>query len=273
MKLKRSERIVDMTATLLDNPNKMFSLKDFTTKYESAKSSISEDLAIIKETFENNNIGIVETIVGSNGGVIYFPKLKPEIQEMYVEELINDLDNPKRILPGGYFYLSDIITNPKYLENIAKVIASQHYGEKIDYVLTVATKGVSVAQAVAKELGIPFVIARKESKITEGSTVSVKYKSQSAPNLVKNMEIGRESLKENSDILLVDDFFRGGGTINGMASIVEIFNSKVVASYVICEFNDKVLTQKLNTKSLVLITGMDPDTGKIDIQKGTIFDK
>lgn len=271
MKLKRSERIVDITATLLDNPNKLFSLKDFTSKYDSAKSSISEDLAIIKDTFDNNNIGVVETIVGSNGGVLFFPKISSNIQEKYVDELIEELNDSKRILPGGYFYLSDIISNPKYLKNIGKIIASQHFGEKIDYVLTVATKGVSVAQAVARELGIPFVIARKESKITEGSTVSVKYKSQSTPNLIKNMEIGRESIKENSNILLIDDFFRGGGTINGMASLVEIFDSNVVASYVICEFKDKGLSQKLDTKSLVLITGMDPDDGKIEIQRGTIF--
>ena len=271
MKFKRSERIVDMTATFLDNPNKLFSLKDFTGKYNSAKSSISEDLAIIKDTFERNNIGIIETIVGSNGGVLYFPKISDYAQEEYVEELIEVLNDEKRILPGGYFYLSDIISNPKYLKNIGKIIASQHFGEKIDYVLTVATKGVSVAQAVAKELGVPFLIARKESKITEGATLSVKYKSQSAPNLVKNMEISKDSIKPNSKILIVDDFFRGGGSMNGLANLVEIFGSKVVASYVICEYKAEGLVQKLNTKSLILLE-LEDSENRINLSKGTLFE-
>ena len=39
--------------------------------------------------------------------------------------------------------------------------------------MTVATKGVPLANAVADVLNIPFVIVRRDLKITEGSTVSV----------------------------------------------------------------------------------------------------
>ncbi len=40
MKLKRSERLIDMTQRLLDNPHTLISLTTFTTLYQSAKSSI-----------------------------------------------------------------------------------------------------------------------------------------------------------------------------------------------------------------------------------------
>ena len=272
MKMKRSERMVDMTATLLNKPNHLFSLNEFTEKYQSAKSSISEDLDIIKETFKENEWGIVETLTGANGGVIYYPVVSKNTQKEWVKEFIHILDNPKRILPGGYFYLSDIITDPECLKKIGKIIASQHKGQKIDYVLTVATKGVSLAQAVAYELGVPFIIARKETKVTEGSTVSVKYRSKSAPNLVKNMEVGRESIKENSKILIIDDFFRGGGTLNGMAALVEIFKSKIVGAYVFCEYLDEKLSQKVNPKSIVLIKEMDIDKGTLDIGLGNVLE-
>lgn len=273
MKIKRSERIVDMTAILINNPRHLFSLNDFTNKYKAAKSSISEDMAIIKDTFQRNDLGIVETLTGANGGVIYYPKISGDMQRRYVEEIIDKLSEKDRILPGGYFYLTDIISDPIFLKKIGKIMASQHIGDNIDYVLTVATKGVSIAQALAYELGVPFVIARKETKITEGSTVSVKYRSLSAPNLVRSMEIGRESIRENSRIILVDDFFRGGGTINGMASLVEIFKSQVVASYVVCEFIDKKLSQKLDTKSLVIINSLDIENERITLEKGSIFNK
>lgn len=269
--MKRSDRIVDMTRVLLSNPYKIYSLSHFTDKYDSAKSSISEDLSIIKENFESNGVGIVETIIGANGGVRYVPDLSYEKQVEYIDEIIEKLDNPRRILPGGYFYISDIISNPFYLKKIAKIIASKHKFDDIDYIITVATKGVTIAQAVSYELGVPIVIARKESKITEGPTVSVKYRSQSSPNLVKNMEVGRDSIKPGSKVLLVDDFFRGGGTINGMATLVEIFESEIIASYVICEFKDKELTQKVETKSLVEIDFMDTDNEQIVLKRGSII--
>ena len=39
--------------------------------------------------------------------------------------------------------------------------------QKIDAVMTVATKGVPLANAVANVLNVPFVIVRRDLKITE----------------------------------------------------------------------------------------------------------
>ena len=52
MKFRRSERLIDMTNYLLEHPGQLVPLTFFAERYSSAKSSISEDLAIIKETFE-----------------------------------------------------------------------------------------------------------------------------------------------------------------------------------------------------------------------------
>ncbi len=57
MKFRRSERLVDMTNYLLEHPGELVSLTFFSERYQSAKSSISEDLTIIKETFERRGIG------------------------------------------------------------------------------------------------------------------------------------------------------------------------------------------------------------------------
>ena len=55
MKVKRSERLADMVIYFLQNPNTTTPLNYFTDKFKAAKSSISEDLAIIKQSFEENN--------------------------------------------------------------------------------------------------------------------------------------------------------------------------------------------------------------------------
>ena len=53
MKVRRSNRLVDMTRYLLDHPRELVSLKFFGHRYDSAKSSISEDLSIIRNTVDD----------------------------------------------------------------------------------------------------------------------------------------------------------------------------------------------------------------------------
>ena len=67
MKLRRSDRMVVISNYLLNHPYELTSLNTFAEKYESAKSSISEDIVIIKRAFEEIEIGTIETITGAGG--------------------------------------------------------------------------------------------------------------------------------------------------------------------------------------------------------------
>lgn len=81
-------------------------------------------------------------------------------------------------------YLSDLLGRPDVLRHVGRVIARQYIDKQID-AMTVATKGVPIAQSVASYLNVPFMIVRRDSKITEGSTVSVNYVS-GLVNALKN---------------------------------------------------------------------------------------
>ena len=64
-------------------------------------------------------------------------------------------------------------------------------------------------------------------KITEGSTVSVNYVSGSSGDRIEKMFLSKRSLKAGSR-LIVDDFLkRGGGTVNGMISLLREFDSEL----------------------------------------------
>ena len=78
MKFRRSERLVDMTNYLLEHPGQLVSLTFFAERYQSAKSSISEDLIIIKQTFEQRGVGTLQTVPGAAGGVKYMRIYKEE---------------------------------------------------------------------------------------------------------------------------------------------------------------------------------------------------
>ena len=123
MKLRRSERMVVISNYLINHPYELTSLNTFAEKYESAKSSISEDIVIIKRAFEEMEIGNIETITGAGGGVIFTPSISDQESKEIVEDLCKQLSESDRILPGGYIYLSDLLSNPKILNRIGRIIA------------------------------------------------------------------------------------------------------------------------------------------------------
>ena len=90
MKLRRSDRMVVISNYLINNPYKLTSLNTFAEKYESAKSSISEDIVIIKRAFEEIEIGHIQTVTGAGGGVIFTPSISShEAKEMIETCVIN----------------------------------------------------------------------------------------------------------------------------------------------------------------------------------------
>ena len=160
--------------------------------------------------------------------------IKQAEAEEFIAEMAERLSENDRLLPGGYVYLSDLLGRPEVLRQVGRLIANQYVGKEVTAVMTVATKGIPIAQSVAMFLNVPFVIVRRDSKITEGSTVSVNYVSGSSARIEK-MELSKRSLPENSKVLIVDDFMKGGGTVNGMKSLIEEFDSEMVGISVFAE--------------------------------------
>ena len=58
-KFKRNERIGAIVKILSDNPNKIFTLSFFTSQFNAAKSTISEDLIVVKNVFEKLQLGSI----------------------------------------------------------------------------------------------------------------------------------------------------------------------------------------------------------------------
>lgn len=234
MKTRRADRLVDMTNYLLSRPRKLISLTHFAERYDSAKSSISEDLAILKRAFQERGIGLLETLPGAAGGARFIPYMLADEANQFIDELVSEVSDETRVLPGGYVFLSDLLGRPDILRRVGRLIATQYLNTEIDAVMTAATKGVPMAQAVANELNVPFVIVRNDSKITEGPTMSVNYLTGSSKR-VEKMELSRRSLPTGSRVLVVDDFMKAGGTIKGMMSLVGEFEGTVVGAAVFAE--------------------------------------
>lgn len=273
-KLKRSSRLVEMTQYLLAHPHTLISLTAFAERYQSAKSSISEDLAIIKEVFEEEGIGQLHTLAGAAGGVKFKPMMSIEASLSIMEQVCETLQQPDRVLPGGYLYMTDMLGQPELLADVGKMFATAFADRQIDLIMTVETKGIPLAYATAACMNIPVVIVRRDNKVTEGSAVSINYVSGSTKR-IQTMSLARRALKEQSRVLIIDDFMKVGGTIQGMIDLLHEFNATVAGVGVFVEAgaieNEERLLQ--DYVSLAKLTAIDLKTKQAEVVPGNYFNK
>ena len=222
MKFKRTERIGAIVKILSDNPNKIYTLSYFTETFNAAKSTISEDLLVVKNVFEKLQLGKVITISGAAGGVKYIPKTSIQENQNFLMELCEKISSPDRILSGGFLYLIDLIYDPTIVSKIGKIFASNIDYSDADYVVTMETKGIPMALMTAKAMNLPLVIIRKDMKVSEGSTLSMTY--------VTGDNSKVQSMSSGSKVILIDDFMRGGGTIKGMTQLMNEFGAQVIGT-------------------------------------------
>ena len=272
MKLKRSERIVVMTEYLLNNPNKLIPLTYFVTKFNQAKSSISEDIHIIKTGFKEENIGEVKTLAGVSGGVIFTPTLVEEDARKILDEFIEKISEGDRLLAGGYIFMSDIVGNPSLMNKLGRVIATVYKNKEIDAVVTVATKGIPVAYAIASILNKPVITIRRDNKVREGTTVAIHYVSGSTKK-IETMILSKRSLNNHSKVLLVDDFMRGGGVLTGMESLMNEFDVEVIGKVILTQCYDSPREHENDYLYLSKIENIDEFNGSFDVKIGNVIEK
>lgn len=272
MKWKRSERLVDMTQYLMEHPHKLIPLTFFASLYQSAKSSISEDLTIVKETFEERGRGLLVTVPGAAGGVKFIPTVTDADVMEIAEDLMTQLSKVDRLLPGGYLYMTDLLGNPLLMNKIGKVFASAFADAKIDAIMTVATKGIPIAHAIARHLNVPVVIVRRDSKVTEGPTVSINYVSGSARR-IQTMVLSKRSMEKGQRVLITDDFMKVGGTINGMKSLLEEFSCELAGIAVLVEAEHQGEQLVKDYLSLIKLHEVNEKDGTIALTQGNYFER
>ncbi len=270
MKWKRSERLVDMTRHLLENPHELIPLTLFAERYKAAKSSISEDLTILKETFEERQTGLLVTVSGASGGVKYIPKVGDSTIRDVMNVLMDELRHSDRLLPGGYLFMTDLLGNPRIMDQVGKVFASAFAERDIDVIMTVATKGIPIAHAIARHLNVPVVIVRRDSKVTEGSTVSINYVSGSTKR-IQTMVLSKRSMKSGQKVLITDDFMKAGGTMIGMKNLLEEFGCELAGIAVLVEAHQSEELLVDDYLSLIKLQAVNEKDRTIELKEGNYF--
>ena len=263
-KIKRNERLGAMTRILTDTPNRIHTLSEFCELFGSAKSTISEDIDLISASFERFDLGRVETVAGAAGGVRYRAIPSPARVARVLGELADRLSQPGRMLPGGFLYTSDVTAESVTAQAMGEILAAQYYDRQPHFVLTMETKGIPIALMTARMLDVPLVIARRDSRAYEGSAVKINYIAGGGigNEHIETMALARRAVSPGQRALIIDDFMKGGGTLQGMVDMMREFQAEVVGVGVM------IATAELRTKrvegarSLLVLEGFDAATGR-----------
>lgn len=268
-KLSRNHRISAITKILLENPNKTISLNKFTELFNTAKSTVSEDIVMVKDTLTQLDMGRVETISGAAGGVKYICGISEHKSREFAEKLCIILKNRDRIIPGNFLYMTDIMFNPSIIHTAGIILASKFISSNVNYIVTVETKGIPLAYEVARMLGVQMVVVRRETKFTEGSTITINYVSGSTGR-IQNMSLSKKAMKYGSKCIFIDDFMKAGGTAKGIVDLLKEFESELLGIGVLI---DNVRTPKKLVHdyiSLVDFKGID-EKGEAQLFPSKIF--
>lgn len=269
-KLHRNERIGALIKILSDNPNRIYTLSFFTELFDAAKSTISEDIVIAKKLMKNFSFGMIETLPGAAGGVRYIPVVDEAFSKSFLKELCTRLITPERIIPGGFLYMTDIIYSPDIVRVLGRILATRFKDSGADYVITVETKGIPIALMTAEALNVPLVIVRRDSRVTEGSMVSINYVSGSSKR-IQTMSLSRRSIKKGTKSIFIDDFMKAGGTAVGIMELMHEFENEVVGIGLFIETREPEHKLVENYVSLLTLYGVDEETNTIKIEPSKLF--
>ncbi|MFC1566961.1 adenine phosphoribosyltransferase [bacterium] len=141
------------------------------------------------------------------------------------------LDFPK---PGIIF--KDITTLLNQKDKFKKTIDqfAEHYKEKqIDYIVGVESRGFIIGAALSYVLGAGFVPIRKKGKLP-AETIQEDYELEYGTD---TLEIHKDAIPENANVLIVDDLLATGGTLEAVAKLVEKLNANIVSIGCIIELS------------------------------------
>jgi adenine phosphoribosyltransferase len=124
-------------------------------------------------------------------------------------------DFPK---PGIVFKdITPLLLDPAALDAAVSGLAEWARPRGIDLVLAAEARGFILGAALARELGVGFVPARKPGKLPH-DTVSAEYILEYG---VDALEMHADALADGARVLLHDDLLATGGTARALAELAE----------------------------------------------------
>jgi xanthine phosphoribosyltransferase len=134
--------------------------------------------------------------------------------------------------------LDDILNHqvdPMLIMEMGKEFAKLFADALPEKVLTVESSGIPIALAVAYELGVPMVFARRKKTLTMDQDTYSERVPSFTKGIVTDIMVSSHLLKKDERILLIDDFIANGDAARGLIRIIERAEAELVGVGIVVE--------------------------------------
>jgi len=137
-------------------------------------------------------------------------------------------DFPK---PGIVFKdITPLLLDPRALDHAVEELAAYAQPLRVDLILAAEARGFILGGALARELGVGFVPARKPGKLPY-ETISAEYMLEYGPD---ELQLHVDALADGARVLIHDDLIATGGTTKAQIDLVEQLGGRVAGcAYVV----------------------------------------
>jgi len=109
-----------------------------------------------------------------------------------------------------------------FSETIDKIV-DRSKKVKFNKIAAIESRGFVFASAVSYILKKPFIMLRKKDKLP-GDVHSIDFELEYG---TATIEVHKDSIEKNDDVLIIDDLIATGGTAEAAAKLIEISGGKV----------------------------------------------
>lgn len=223
----RVRRLIALTRLVTRRREDLPSLSQMAETLQVAKSTLSEDLALVRDVLQEAGLGEVHTQVGVGGGVRFVEALDVERVRNALDVFVRTLSEPDRLTGPGFLYMTDLLFRTELVEPLGALLAERLEGRSATLVATVETKGIPLALAVSRALSVPVVLIRRDNRLSEGPSLSINYLSGSS-HRIQSMSLARRAPVRGARVLYIDDFLKAGGTARAASDLLLEFDAEVV---------------------------------------------
>ena len=163
---------------------------------------------------------------------------------MDLKEYIRSIpDYPKK---GILFRdITTLIKNEKAFEETVNQIIERSKMYKVDKIAAIESRGFVFASAVSYLLKKPFIMLRKKNKLP-ADVHSVDFELEYG---TATIEVHKDSIDANDNVLIIDDLIATGGTAEAAAKLVEISKGNVAAFIFVINLYDLDGSKNLKKKN------------------------
>lgn len=170
-----------------------------------------------------------------------------------------------KVLPGSVLKVGSFLNqqvDSALLRECAREVARLYAGSGITKIVTIEASGIPFASAIALEMDVPMVFAKKhKTSNVDGDVLSAEVHSYTH-NTDYTIVVSSDYISADDTLLLADDFLANGAALRGLMQLAQQAGAKVAGAAIEIEKcfqngGDALREHGLRVESLACIESME----------------